>query len=91
MKTQQNIGTINAILRMTLGLTFLCWATAKLVKKPWRQSYLIIVFLSAMKIAEGILKFCPVTELLKLCEEHNDFKQQNQSQIEEPTLPYSPL
>jgi hypothetical protein len=64
MKVSQNIGIINALIRITCGLTILTWVTAKLVRRPWRDSYLIIAMLAAMKVGEGILRYCPVTDLL---------------------------
>ncbi|RFU60606.1 DUF2892 domain-containing protein [Bacillus sp. V59.32b] len=63
MKVEQNIGIVNALIRITCGITVLAWTTAKLVKKPWRQSYILMAVLAAMKIGEGILKFCPITAL----------------------------
>lgn len=63
MKVQQNIGIVNALIRITLGFTLLAWATAKLVKKPWRESYIMIGLMAAMKIGEGILRYCPLTDL----------------------------
>ncbi|MGG4267644.1 YgaP-like transmembrane domain [Peribacillus simplex] len=66
MKFKQNISIINALTRITCGFTFLTWAMAKMVKKPWKnQSYIIVVMLSAMKIGEGILRYCPVTDALE--------------------------
>jgi hypothetical protein len=63
MKVKQNIGIINALIRITVGFTVLTWCTAKLVKKPWRESYLLMAMLGAMKIGEGILRYCPVTAM----------------------------
>ncbi|WP_251554492.1 YgaP family membrane protein [Neobacillus muris] len=63
MKVKQNIGILNALIRITLGLTLLSWTTAKLVKKPWRDSYLFVALCAAMKVAEGIVRYCPVTAL----------------------------
>ncbi|WP_243299503.1 YgaP family membrane protein [Bacillus litorisediminis] len=60
-----NIGILNALVRITCGLTLLSWVTAKLVKQPWRESYLIVALLAAMKVGEGIVRYCPVTELIK--------------------------
>jgi hypothetical protein len=60
-----NIGIVNAMIRITCGLTMLSWSSAKLVRRPWCQSYLWVVMLAAMKVAEGITRFCPVTELMK--------------------------
>jgi hypothetical protein len=56
-----NIGIINALLRITMGLTMLSWVTAKFVKHPRRDSYLIVAILGGMKVGEGITRFCPVT------------------------------
>ncbi|WP_462412747.1 YgaP family membrane protein [Neobacillus sp. Marseille-QA0830] len=63
MKVKQNIGILNALIRITLGLTLLSWTTAKMVKKPWRDSYLLVAICAAMKVAEGIVRYCPVTAL----------------------------
>ncbi|WP_077620423.1 YgaP family membrane protein [Bacillus sinesaloumensis] len=58
-----NIGMINALIRITCGFTMLSWATAKMVKRPWRESFIIVAMLGAMKVAEGITRFCPLTAL----------------------------
>jgi Protein of unknown function (DUF2892) len=93
MKVQQNIGIVNALIRITCGFTLLSWVTAKLVKRPWQDSYLLIAFLSAMKIAEGIVRFCPVTALFEEGQEmvenrhhHDDHKQTNAEEI----VPHNP-
>ena len=65
MNVKQNIGIMNALIRITVGLTTLSWATAKLVKRPWRNSYLFIAFLAAMKVGEGIVKYCPMTDVIQ--------------------------
>ncbi len=65
MKMRQNIGIVNAMIRITAGLAILSWCTAKMVKKPWRDSYLVLAFLAAMKVAEGIVRYCPVTDFIQ--------------------------
>ncbi|MFE4707029.1 YgaP-like transmembrane domain [Peribacillus simplex] len=66
MKFKQNISIINALMRITCGFTLLTWAMAKMVKKPWKnQSYIFVVMLSAMKIGEGILRYCPVVDAME--------------------------
>lgn len=60
-----NIGIGNALIRITCGLTLLAWATAKMVKRPWRDSYLMVAMLAAMKVAEGITRFCPLTAIFE--------------------------
>lgn len=65
MKLTPNISIMNALLRITCGFTCLTWAGAKLAKKPWNNSYLIVAMLSGMKIGEGILRYCPVTDMVE--------------------------
>ncbi|ANB61681.1 YgaP family membrane protein [Anoxybacteroides amylolyticum] len=67
-----NIGIENALIRITCGLTLLAWATAKMVKRPWRDSYVVIAMLAAMKVAEGITRFCPLTALLERYKEADE-------------------
>jgi Protein of unknown function (DUF2892) len=74
MKVSSNIGIINALIRITLGFTILSWTTAKLVKRPWRDSYLVMAMIGAMKVAEGILRYCPVTDLLDKSGDNDDKK-----------------
>lgn len=73
-----NIGLINAIVRITFGLTILAWTTAKMVKRPWRESYFWVSAMAAMKVAEGITRFCPLTALFNQYKEN--LQSQNQSQ-----------
>ncbi|MDR7078365.1 hypothetical protein J2Y03_003417 [Neobacillus niacini] len=69
MNVTKNIGILNALIRITIGLTILSWSTAKMVKFPWRDSYLFIAICGAMKVAEGIVRFCPVTALYERYQE----------------------
>lgn len=64
VKCKPNISVINALLRIICGFTFLSWSIAKMSKKPWKESYLIISMLAGMKIGEGILRYCPVVDLM---------------------------
>lgn len=75
-----NIGTVNALIRITCGFTMLAWATAKMVKFPWRDSYLLIAMLAGMKIAEGITRFCPLTAMFEQYQEKQQNQKQNQKQ-----------
>jgi hypothetical protein len=61
MNVRPNIGIINALVRITAGLTILAWSTSKMVKRPWRDSYIWIAMLGAMKVGEGIVRYCPLT------------------------------
>lgn len=63
MNPKPNISLVDALIRITCGFTFLAWSTAKLSKKPHNQSYLLIALLAGMKIAEGIVRYCPIVAL----------------------------
>ncbi|WP_077210705.1 YgaP family membrane protein [Bacillus dakarensis] len=65
MNIKPNIGILNSLIRITCGLTMLAWSTAKMVKQPWRDSNLLIAILGAMKVGEGIVRYCPITALFE--------------------------
>jgi hypothetical protein len=75
MKITPNIGILNALVRITFGLTIVAWSTSKMVKRPWRDSYLFAAFCGAMKVAEGIVRYCPVTDV---CERWSDMVKEHQ-------------
>ncbi|AYA74301.1 DUF2892 domain-containing protein [Bacillus sp. Y1] len=91
MNVKPNIGIVNALVRITIGLSVLAWSTAKHTKMPWRDSYVLLGILGAMKVAEGIVRFCPITALYE--REQNLRNNQNQSTNEksmtEQFLPYN--
>lgn len=91
MNAKPNIGIVNALVRITIGLSVLAWSTAKHTKMPWRDSYVLLGILGAMKVAEGIVRFCPITALYE--REQNLRNNQNQSSTEksmtEQFLPYN--
>jgi hypothetical protein len=65
MNVKHNIGILNALIRITCGLTMLAWSTSKMVKFPWRDSYFFVALMGAMKVAEGIVRYCPVTDMFQ--------------------------
>ncbi|MBD3108871.1 DUF2892 domain-containing protein [Bacillus sp. AGMB 02131] len=65
MKIQQNIGILNAMARITCGLTMLAVITSKMVRRPYKQSYIFIAAAAAMKVAEGIVRYCPMTDMFQ--------------------------
>jgi hypothetical protein len=91
MNIKPNIGILNALIRITCGLTILAWSTSKLVKCPWRDSYIFTAIIGAMKVAEGIVRYCPVTDLFEQIaenrmENHEDGDLGESSEV----LPYNP-
>ncbi|HLO12814.1 MAG TPA: DUF2892 domain-containing protein [Pseudoneobacillus sp.] len=95
MKIKPNIGIISALIRITCGLTILAWSTSKLVKFPWRDSYLITAVLGAMKVAEGIVRYCPVVDLFERMQEqctddHTHHNADGDPSEASEVLPYNP-
>ncbi|MBN8204226.1 MULTISPECIES: YgaP family membrane protein [Bacillaceae] len=95
MNVKPNIGIVNALVRITVGLTVLAWSTSKLVKRPWRDSYLMMAMLGGMKVAEGIVRFCPLTALFEKGQDRvQEMKKQegnhNNDEAVEEILPYNP-
>lgn len=61
---QKNVGTFDAIMRITCGLTGLAWATACMVRRPYRSMPWFTAIMSGMKVAEGVTRFCPMLKLM---------------------------
>jgi hypothetical protein len=62
-----NISILNALCRITIGFTILAYASSKLTRRSCNFSVLFLIIMSAMRIGEGILRFCPMTALCKRC------------------------
>lgn len=62
---EQNIGTVNALVRISCGLTMLAWSTAKMAANKPSTGQLFVSMIGAMKVAEGVLRYCPLTEVWK--------------------------
>ncbi|PPA68981.1 YgaP family membrane protein [Jeotgalibacillus proteolyticus] len=58
-----NISGVNSFVRMIIGLTVLSFATGRMSRKPWKQSYILLAALGAMKVAEGLMHYCPLVAL----------------------------
>lgn len=91
MNVKQNIGILNAMIRITCGLTILAWSTAKMVKRPWRDRYLFMSIMGAMKVGEGIVRYCPVTALFEKGQEMMENKnKEDHDKIQDEILPFNP-
>ena len=60
---KKNVGTFDATMRITWGLTGLAWGISRMIRYPHRGMPLFITMLSAMKVAEGVTRWCPALEL----------------------------
>lgn len=61
---RKNVGTWDAIMRITVGLFGLAWSTSRMARHPYRGFPVLVAMLSGMKVAEGITRFCPMLHLL---------------------------
>lgn len=64
MEIKKNVTLLDAFFRIMIGLTGVAWGTSRLVRRPYRTGPLLVTLLSAMKVAEGITRFCPTLSLL---------------------------
>ncbi|CEH28128.1 hypothetical protein AM501_23830 [Aneurinibacillus migulanus] len=71
---KKNVGLCDAFIRITVGLIGLSYSTVRMVQRPYRMSPIIITILSAMKIAEGITRFCPLLTMFGISTEDEDGK-----------------
>ncbi|MGG5252444.1 YgaP family membrane protein [Neobacillus sp. SM06] len=92
MNVKPNITILNALIRITIGLTIVAWGTAKLVKWPWRESYLLAILLGAMKVGEGIVRYCPATDLYKKSTTNGQTASRDSMEglDQDEVLPYNP-
>lgn len=56
---KKNVGTIDALLRITCGLVGLAWSASR----SRRGFPFLFAMMSAMKVAEGITRYCPMLAL----------------------------
>ncbi|WP_240376055.1 YgaP family membrane protein [Bacillus piscicola] len=59
-----NIGLLNAYVRIACGLTMMAWSTPHLTRSYRSGRHLFCVMMGAMKVAEGITRFCPLTKMI---------------------------
>lgn len=62
---QKNVGTVDATIRITLGLLGLAYGVGKMTRRPHRTPWLLMT-MSAMKVAEGVTRFCPMLYSAKM-------------------------
>lgn len=60
---KKNVGTIDALIRITLGFVGLAFCIAYANQKKFHFPWTLAILFS-MKIAEGIVRYCPMLDLL---------------------------
>jgi hypothetical protein len=78
---KKNVGDIDAFLRITLGFAGLAWSISKMSRNRYDQSAPVATLLSAMKIAEGIVRFCPLSALLGISTTNNRIHKVNREHL----------
>ncbi len=56
-----NIGIVNAMLRITCGLSMLTFLKMRAEKNQGHSLHPFMVVAASMKVAEGIVRYCPLT------------------------------
>ncbi|UFJ41017.1 DUF2892 domain-containing protein [Brevibacillus humidisoli] len=56
---RKNVGTLDATIRITAGIMGLAYSVGRMSRRPYRTPWMLM-FLSAMKVAEGVTRFCPM-------------------------------
>ncbi|MFS0690636.1 DUF2892 domain-containing protein [Sporosarcina sp. 179-K 8C2 HS] len=62
---KQNIGTVNSMVRIAGGLTILAWSIAKMAREKPSSAQIFFSMMGAQKVAEGVTRYCPMTDLLE--------------------------
>ncbi|MFD1021030.1 YgaP family membrane protein [Thalassobacillus hwangdonensis] len=75
-----NIGIMNAMLRITVGLTMISFFSILALKKPNRSPNLWVIGVASMKVAEGILRYCPLTAIFNAASGRTQGQQGQQDQ-----------
>lgn len=61
---QKNVGLCDALCRITFGLAGLAYSIAKVRQNRFQRFPWFLALCSAMKVAEGILRYCPVLAIM---------------------------
>lgn len=69
---RKNVGTLDAMIRLLLGWTGLAWGISRMTRDPYRITFLLVTIMSAQKIAEGLIRYCPVLGALGLSTRETD-------------------
>lgn len=77
---QKNVGDIDAMIRLTFGFTGLAWGISRMSQKDDSMVGPLISFMSALKVAEGIVRVCPLLSVLGLETTQDKIKTVKESQ-----------
>jgi hypothetical protein len=63
---KKNVGTFDAYMRISFGLMGLACGIAGMVRRPYRSLPYIIAGMGAIKVAEGVTRWCPMLTALNV-------------------------
>ncbi|MCS1352002.1 DUF2892 domain-containing protein [Mechercharimyces sp. CAU 1602] len=84
---QKNIGHLDAIIRISVGAAGLAWSTSRMVLRPHHFAPLLLALLSGMKIAEGIVRVCPMLSMMGKSTLGSEHEGQSQSECKPKDIP----
>ncbi|MDX5486282.1 DUF2892 domain-containing protein [Bacillus pumilus] len=67
-----NLGLMEALIRIACGMTICTVAGSLYARKPWSKMLLFSIMFGGMKLASGILRFCPVTYMCEQQDTHEE-------------------
>lgn len=62
---------MDAVIRITFGLLGLAYGAGRMSRRPYKTPGLLM-FLSAMKVAEGVTRFCPMLKMMGISTRRED-------------------
>lgn len=71
MMQQANLSEKNAFCRFAMGTSMTAYGIAKVSRNPDCTKGRLMIALGAMKMAEGIFKYCPTKALMSSCMENS--------------------
>lgn len=81
MSMKKNVGRLDAYIRITLGLIGLGCAISKMSNHRYRKKPYGLLLWSAMKVAEGITRFCPILLMFGISTRKEDVIRQAMDKI----------
>ncbi|MBA2175953.1 DUF2892 domain-containing protein [Halobacillus locisalis] len=75
-----NIGIMNAMIRITAGFSMLTFLTIRAGRKEDASIHPTWIVMSSLKIAEGIVRYCPLTAAYEQLATERDGKEESWGQ-----------
>ncbi|MEK4230849.1 YgaP family membrane protein [Solibacillus sp. FSL H8-0538] len=70
---QENISEQNAFIRLICGIALTAFGTGRISRDPHCTAGRLMILAGAMKVAEGIYQYCPITAMAMSTSENEDY------------------